>query len=536
MKPSWIGGWRGSLLAAAVCVLCALPGLIALPTVDRNEAVFAQGTAQMLDEHNPTDIRFQQRVRPGSMPGAHWLQAASVTAASRTEARAIWAYRLPSLIGVIVLVVATVRGGGRLFGPRAGFAAGLVMATSALGATLSDLATADALFAGAAAVMLAAFGYLYAAHREGARLRRRDKIIFWAALIAAFMIKGPLILGLAGLAALALVLMDRQIRWLNQLGWTWGLIGLCAVAGPWLMAVTVSTDGQFWQGAPSLIRGGFGLQTAILPLLLFPAGLLLPFAATYAWRERALPGVRLAVAWFAPAWIALEMLPGLQLHGASSLYIAVVWLGCAGLLSGRAGPAVRATAALLALACAGLAATAAFQLAWRFGDGDDWPAAGLAMILAAVAGLAGARAAWRPERMAPQVVTLAAGGLTIALMLGAVLPGAHALWPTRNLLRGLEMAGLDPRGGLARGPVASSGYEEPSLVFKLGSDTQFGDAGVVAAALADNRPAIVSEDQRALTLQLLAARGMSARTVYHFQGFDPAEARPVSLYILKSAP
>ncbi len=536
MKRSWIGGWRGSLLAAAISVLCALPGLIALPTVDRNEAVFAQGTAQMLDEHNPTDIRFQERVRPGSMPGAHWLQAASVTVVSEAEARAIWAYRLPSLLGVVVLVVATVRGGGRLFGPRAGFVSGLVLATSALGATLSDLATADALFAGAAAVMLAAFGYLYAAHREGVRLRRRDKVIFWAALIAAVMLKGPLILGLAGLAGIALVVMDRQIKWLNQLGLTWGLIALGAVAGPWLMAVTVSTDGQFWQGAPSLVRGGLGLQTAILPLLLFPAGLLLPFAAGHAWREQASPGVRLAIAWLAPAWIALEMLPGLQLHGASSLYIAVVWLGCAGLLSGRAGPAVRLTAAAVSLICAGVVATAAFQLAWRFGDGNDWPAAGLAMVLAAGAGLAGARAAWRPDRVAAQILTLAAGGLTTALLLGAVLPGAQALWPTRNLLRGLEIAGLDPRGGLARGPVASSGYEEPSLVFNLGSDTQLGDAAVAVAALADNRPAIVAEDQKAAALQLLAARGRTADVVYHFQGYDPAEATSVSLYILKSAP
>src|SRR4051812_33291505 len=121
MTTSWISGWRGSLLAALVAVLCAVPGLVALPTVDRNEAVFAQGTAQMLDERNPTEIRFQERVRPGSMPAAHWLQAASVMAISHPETRAIWAYRVPSLLGLIVLVVAAVRGGGRLFGPRAGF-------------------------------------------------------------------------------------------------------------------------------------------------------------------------------------------------------------------------------------------------------------------------------------------------------------------------------------------------------------------------------------------------------------------------------
>ena len=113
MTGSWIRGWRASGLAALFAVLCALPGLIALPTVDRNEAVFAQGTVQMLDERNPAEVRFQDNVRPGSMPGAHWLQAATVTAFSGPEARAIWVYRLPSLLGLIVLVIAAVKGGER---------------------------------------------------------------------------------------------------------------------------------------------------------------------------------------------------------------------------------------------------------------------------------------------------------------------------------------------------------------------------------------------------------------------------------------
>jgi len=155
---------------------------------------------------------------------------------------------------------------------------------------------------------------------------------------------------------------------------------------------------------------------------------------------------------------------------------------------------------------------------------------------AVIAGMAGAAASWRPGRTRPIILTFVAGGLAIALLLGGALPAAHALWPTQYLLRGLSQAGLDPRAGLARGPVASSGFEEPSLVFQLGSDTQLGDAATVVDTLLDNRPAIVSADQLAAAIQLLQARGRTARIVYHFQGFDPAEARPVSLYILRGAP
>ena len=37
-------GWRGRVLAALIALVAALPGLLALPTVDRDEARFAQAT------------------------------------------------------------------------------------------------------------------------------------------------------------------------------------------------------------------------------------------------------------------------------------------------------------------------------------------------------------------------------------------------------------------------------------------------------------------------------------------------------------
>src|SRR5688500_10298373 len=127
---AWIEGWRGALLAALLAIVCALPGLIALPVVDSGEAVFAQASAQLLEDEDPTDIRFQQSLRRGSMPAAHWMQAAAVSLLSDAEARAIWVYRLPSLFGMALYAAAAVWGGARLFGARAGFLAGVILAAS----------------------------------------------------------------------------------------------------------------------------------------------------------------------------------------------------------------------------------------------------------------------------------------------------------------------------------------------------------------------------------------------------------------------
>ena len=93
----WSGGWRGPALAAFIAFLAGLPGLIAMPPLDRDESRFAQATAQMMETRDFVVIRFQDAPRFKKPVGIHWLQAASVSALSSPEARQIWAYRIPSL-------------------------------------------------------------------------------------------------------------------------------------------------------------------------------------------------------------------------------------------------------------------------------------------------------------------------------------------------------------------------------------------------------------------------------------------------------
>src|SRR3954462_12326152 len=88
-------GWRGPALAALLAFLAGLPGLLAVPPLDRDESRFAQATAQMLETRDFVVIRYQAQPRFKKPVGIHWLQAASVALVSDPEARAIWAYRLP---------------------------------------------------------------------------------------------------------------------------------------------------------------------------------------------------------------------------------------------------------------------------------------------------------------------------------------------------------------------------------------------------------------------------------------------------------
>ena len=80
-------GWRPYALLGALCMALYLPGMTAIPVLDRDEARFAQATRQMLETGDFLHIRFQSEARNQKPAGIYWLQAASVSALSSPTIR-----------------------------------------------------------------------------------------------------------------------------------------------------------------------------------------------------------------------------------------------------------------------------------------------------------------------------------------------------------------------------------------------------------------------------------------------------------------
>ena len=99
-----------ALLAAAVMI-----GHQTVPPMDRDESRFAQASRQMADTGDLVTIRFQDEIRAKKPVGIYWLQSAS---ASLFGEEHIAAYRLPSLIAMLLTVYGTYRLGRTLYKPR----------------------------------------------------------------------------------------------------------------------------------------------------------------------------------------------------------------------------------------------------------------------------------------------------------------------------------------------------------------------------------------------------------------------------------
>lgn len=538
----WSGGWRGPALAAFIAFLAGLPGLVAVPPLDRDEARFAQATAQMLESGDYVVIRFQDAPRFKKPVGIHWLQALSVSLLSKPEARQIWAYRIPSLLGAMLAAAACAWGAGAFFGGRTGLAAGAMLGASFLLSTEAFIAKTDAALTGAIALAMAALGRLYAARRGGPPAGRGTVWVFWAALAASILIKGPVGPMVIFLAMIGLAFWDRRTGWLAGLKWYWGLILVLAIVGPWAGAVTVATDGGFWTQAlgsdlaPKLAGGQEshgappGYHALLTPILAFPITLLLPAAAVAAWRFRGEPGVRFALTWLVPTWIAFELLPTKLPHYLMPAYGGLAWLAARALAEPIGVKARWLGAGLCGLVGLALAG-GVFYLLSLYGDPSDAWAATLAGGLLAAAGLVGGFLLVRNAPKAALAGALGLGVLGHAALAAALAPRLDPLWLSARVERALDHARLLPRQGVAEAPVAAAGFAEPSLVFALGTATQLDGPAAAAQAVVEDRPAVVEAREEPAFRAALASRGAKAREVAEVDGINYSKGDALKLRI-----
>ena len=524
-------GWRGPVLAAAIAFLAGAPGLIALPPLDRDESRFAEASAQMLETGDFVSPKFQEAPRFKKPVGVYWLQAAAVASVSRVEARQIWAYRIPSLLGAMLAAAALAWGAAAFLTAGRSLVAGAALGASFLLSTEASIAATDGVLAGVVTLAMAALARIWLAENGGPPAGRGVKALFWVGLAVSILIKGPIGPMVVGLTLVALAIWTRRARWMLKLGWGWGLIGVAALIGPWALAVTVASDGGFWGAAiggdlaPKLLRGEEshgqppGFYALLSPLMIFPATLLLPAGLVAGWRARAEPGVRFALCWLIPSWIVFEAVPTKLIHYPLPLYGALVLL-IARALDAPAGRISRWTGlGLMALAGLAFAAIGPFvSQKLAAGEGMGW-----AIVAAALYAAAAAAGAWFFLRREATKALAASGALALtahAVLLGVVAPQLRPLWLSERAAKALAAAGASPSQGVYPGPVTVAGYEEPSIVFLLGSQTELGDGADAAEAIAEGRSAIVEVGQTAAFEEAMGQIGVAARRAGEGAGLD----------------
>ena len=556
-KPVWLRIFGHDITAPFLLLLLSLclfvPGQWTVPPLDRDEPRFTQATKQMLETGDYIDIRFQDEARHKKPVGIYWLQAAAVKLTGEGADAPLWAYRLPSIAGAILSVLACFWLARAFMGPAGALVAAGFVATAIIVGVEARLAKTDAVL----------FASILIAEGALARIWLKDagkrlwglSFLFWTALAASVLIKGPVGPMVVGLTVAGLMVLTRKVAWFKAASPIVGLLWFILLVSPWFVAIWLATDGTFFteaigkdllgkvgqgqegHGAPPLTHLGamFGI---FWPL---PAFFLL--ALPLIWHERKSPLVLFAAAWFVPSWIVFELVATKLPHYTMPLLPALILPVAAAMIEG-AGEGARTwlrwvAAILLVVPAVGLAA-AAFAGPFVLGAWPSPPGVVLMAIGAVFAVIAATRLLRGPALHAFLPVCVTAICIAVGFW-GFVGPALKPIWVSPRLV---EAIGTIP--GCAERTtrqVVTNGFHEPSFIFLEGTTTRIvppkGAAEFLAAPEGDGHTVcrVAAIESREETAFLQAAReiGLVPEVRKRVEGLNINGGKKVDIALYQAA-
>ena len=508
-------GWKAWLILFALTMTAAAPGVFNLPALDRDESRFAQASKQYLETGDYITIRYQDEYRNKKPAGIHWLQAGSTAAFGKGENLDIWTYRVPSWIGAGLSVLACFWLGIAAIGRRGAFIGAALFGSSLLLTSEAHISKTDGVLIFLITMQMGCLLRLYLRKDNDKRLA----LAFWIIHGAGFLIKGPVISLVAGMAMLVLWLWDRRDHeWMRSLAWWPGPLISVLMVLPWLILIQITTQGTYVEGAvgkdlkdklvsASEGHGGLpGYHLLHLPAWFFPGILLLIPAIALTWRylrHRTLESLgdvdrdalKFLVAWAVTTWIFFELLLTKLSHYILPAYPAFALLcgwAAVKLMEGNRAPVSRYASTFFFVI--GGAALIVFTSPWavemlQADKAGDFKTATEEAVMAQWRGAEdfptflwwtglGAALAGALAMIVRKIGWAVAGGVLAAVLLGwqariFVLPAQTWIQATETAKLALaEVCGIPRQDcGETKAPdrVLALGYAEPSYVLTLGT-------------------------------------------------------------------
>ena len=205
-------------------------------------------TRNMLLSGNYLDMDARDGIPYEKPIGHYWLclptaKLFRLDAPEPIDTAAEWALRLPSALSAFLALAVAAALAARIYGARTAAITLIVLSSMPTFNNLGRLAHIDMPLAAAFAL---AMYFLYTGYFEEWRCNRRI-YGFYAVLGWGMVLKGPLVVILAGLTVLGMMLWSRRWKMLLEIRpFTGGALFLL-VALPWYVVETIRTDGAFFE-------------------------------------------------------------------------------------------------------------------------------------------------------------------------------------------------------------------------------------------------------------------------------------------------
>lgn len=209
------------------------------PLYDLDEGAFSEATREMFERGNFIATYLNGQPRYDKPILIYWLQALATLPLGFNEL----ALRLPSALAATLWVAALYRFGRRFLDPLGGAVAALLLTCSLMVLINARAATADAL------LNLLLCLSLLDIYRYYQTPNRRLVVRVWLWMALGLLTKGPVALLLPLLISGLFFTWQGRVRdWARALLDPWGWLLFLALTLPWLIAVALEPDYQFYAG------------------------------------------------------------------------------------------------------------------------------------------------------------------------------------------------------------------------------------------------------------------------------------------------
>ena len=528
----------------ALVTITVFTGQHMVPPMDRDESRFAQASRQMLESGDYVTIRFQDELRAKKPAGIYWMQSASAAVLGDAD---IASYRFVNLLALLVSIFMLYQIGLQLYAPAKALAASAAFACGFLVLAEAHLAKTDTVLMLVVIVQQWALMRIYLDREKTAAKPSTHWIFFWTALAAGILVKGPIAPAIAILTIAALAIWHRSAGWIKSLSVGRGLILLALITLPWVILVTIATDGAFLDIAVTadfLAKVQSGQEShgappftylALFGVLMWPASLLLPSALLHIKGMLARDSTRFLLAWLVPFWVTIELIPTKLPHYPLPVVPAAVLLllwsadRVVTLSPLRQKFYLAGQYVLLALGVCLVAAVIAVAII--FGGQSMRLALGLAVITLLLVGLA----SWQGHRWIQtgeylHLMSLFIAGILVHFAIFAgVVPQLSRIHMADAVAQNLGSSGRQPAA------VVAAGYHEPSLVFLLGRDVLLVDGREAALFLAEapDGVALVEARQQAAFLEMSRRLGLQLTAPEQLSGYNISKGQDVLILIYR---
>ncbi len=255
---------------------------------DRDEPRFAVSVREMRARGDWLFPTFNGEPRYHKPILSYWLMGIGTALAGDNP----YGARLVSAIAGGCTVLGVWLLGRKMFGPRGGRMAALIMATAPIVVAESKLATTDSTLA------LLLFGCQACLWLLGQRASPYAAATFWVLLSLATLTKGPVGPALIAIASLFAWWWGWPASAWKRLYWRRGLLGFLVLTAPWYVYISIASGGEFLQFAVGRqivhriasdmeAHGGFpGYYPVVSILVFYPWSALIPAAVLGAWVRR----------------------------------------------------------------------------------------------------------------------------------------------------------------------------------------------------------------------------------------------------------